>query len=112
MTFLIFTDGCIFHMPKCPFTKVFNHRTTATSTRAPTTNATLPPQNTETEAITESTEAITESTEPTSKKITATEEKKIRKGVLLLSTKPPTKPKASKLSADDASKFRNCMYCL
>ena len=43
-------------MPKCPFTKVLNHPTTATNTRAPTTNATLPPQSIDTEAITESTE--------------------------------------------------------
>ena len=87
-------DRCIFHMPKCPFTKVFNQPATATSTRASTTNATLPPQNTDTEAI-------TDSTEPTSNTITATEEKKVRKGILLLSTKPPTKPRASKLSAED-----------
>ena len=88
-------DSCVFHMPKCPFTKVFNQRTTATSTLAPTTNATLPPQNIDTEAT-------TESTEPTSNTVKATEENKIRNEIPFLSTKPPTKPIAAKLSADDA----------
>ena len=89
-------------MPKCPFTNVFYKPTTAMSTHAPTSNATLSSQDTETKATSEGAEPTTHKATVT---VAETEEKKIRKGISVLSTEPPTEPKAAKLSEEDGSKF-------